>query len=525
MKKLLYTTVCLALLASIAPGCKKSFSDLNVNENKPTHVPASLLLNGVLNDLYEAPGGDYEKYSQYFLQNYDYYGNNRYDFGSGTNFYPTLKNVVKMEEEALAGGAAAVNPYGALASFFKAYFFTKMTLQMGDIPMAEAVKGAENLKPAYDQQKEIFLQAFVWLETANTELAQLITTNNITLAGDIYYGNNLAKWQKLVNTYRLRLLIELSNKAADADLKVKQQFTDIVSNTAKYPIMESSSDNLQYTYVYPSNNYPQNPGSFGFDALRENTSATYVGMLTGFKDPRVFITSEPAAAKVSGGTNPTSFAAFVGADPGEDLGEMYIKANSGQYSLINRKHFYDTYTGEPSIQVGFPEMCFNIAEAINRGWIVNGKLGDAEAYYHTGMLASFASYNVPVKGAMTVYFLKPGASLGTYNTYSVDVDLDNYYSQPVIKYAGNNVTGLAQILDQKYLALFRHSGLESFYQNRRTGIPVFTTGPGTGNSGRIPLRFKYPSSELSANTDNYNAALKKQFGGNDDINGKMWILQ
>src|SRR4051812_42262097 len=126
MKKLFYTTICLATLY-IAPGCKKSFEDLNVNENKPTHVPASLLLNGVLNDMYESPGGDYEKFSQYFLQNYDYYGNNRYDFGSGTNFYPTLKNVSKMEEEAIAGGAAADNPYGALANFFKAYFYTKMT--------------------------------------------------------------------------------------------------------------------------------------------------------------------------------------------------------------------------------------------------------------------------------------------------------------------------------------------------------------------------------------------------------------
>jgi hypothetical protein len=94
-----------------------------------------------------------------------------------------------------------------------------------------------------------------------------------------------------------------------------------------------------------------------------------------------------------------------------------------------------------------------------------------------------------------------------------------------VKYAGNTTAGLTQILDQKYLALFRHSGLEAFYQNRRTGIPTFTTGPGTGNSGRIPLRFKYQSSELSANTDNYNSALQSQFGGNDDINGRMWILQ
>ncbi|MEO6720138.1 MAG: SusD/RagB family nutrient-binding outer membrane lipoprotein [Ferruginibacter sp.] len=525
MKKLLYIGLSLAMFTTVLPGCKKSFEDLNNNENKPKHVQASLLFNGVLNDLYEGPAGEYEKYGQYFLQNYDYYGNNRYDFGAGADFYPTLKNVSKMEEEALAAGAPAVNPYSAMASFFKAYFFTKMSLQMGDIPMKEAVLGIENLNPAYDSQKEIMQQAFVWLEKANTDLTALIAAENLPLSGDIYFNNDLRKWQKTVNAYRLRLLINLSKKSGDADLKIQQQFSDIVSNPVKYPLMESSADNLQYNYVYPTNNYPQNPGSFGFDALRQNTSATYVGLLTQLKDPRVFITSDPAAAKVSAGTSPISFDAFVGADPGEDIGLMYIKANSGQYSLIGRKYFYDSYTGEPSIQVGFPEMCFNIAEAINRGWIAKGKLGDAEANYRMGIMASFASYKIPVKGSMAVYFLKPGASLGTYNTYTVDVDLDNYYNQSAVKYIGNTPNGLTQILKQKYLALFRHSGLEGFYQFRRTGVPSFTTGPGTGNSGRIPLRFKYPSSEISANTDHYNEALKKQFGGNDDINAKMWIIE
>ena len=237
MKKLFYITVLFVVIVMTNTGCKKSFSDLNTNENKPTSVPASLLLNGVLNDLYDAPAGDYEKYSQYFLQNYDYYGNNRYDFGEGSNYYSTLRNVTKMEEEAIAGGAAEVNPYSALGNFFKAYFFTKMSLQMGDNPMTEAVQGAANLTPGYDPQKQVFKQAFAWLETANTQIASLIADNNLTLAGDIYFNNNLSKWQKTVNAYRLRLLIHLSKKTGEAYLNVKQQFADNTGNTAKYPLM------------------------------------------------------------------------------------------------------------------------------------------------------------------------------------------------------------------------------------------------------------------------------------------------
>jgi hypothetical protein len=178
--------------------------------------------------------------------------------------------------------------------------------------------------------------------------------------------------------------------------------------------------------------------------------------------------------------------------------------------------------------VGYAEMCFNIAEAINRGWIASGPLGNAEAYYKAGIETSMAFYGIPETGSFTAYFLKSGSpgSTATYSTETVSVDFDNvYYTQPSVKYAGNNATGLTQILQQKYLALFRHSGLEGYYQFRRTGVPTFTTGPGTGNSERIPLRFQYPSNEKTANATNYNSALQSQYGGNDDINGTMWLLK
>jgi hypothetical protein len=527
MKKTFYKLAILLSLTLVATSCKKKFEDLNTNENKPTHVPASLLFNGVENALFDAPYTMYERWSQYYCCNYDYYGNNRYDFSSGTNHFTTLKNVQKMEQEAINGGAAALNPYSALAKFFKAYFFTKMSLQMGDLPMTEALQGSANLTPVYDSQKKIFLQAFTWLDSANTDLAQLIAKNDVTLSGDIYLNNDLSKWRKVVNTFRIRLLVELSKKVGDADLSVKQQFTSILADKNKYPIMTSSSDNLQFQFVHPTNDYPMSPNNFGFDALRYNTSGTYIGLLTQTHDPRVFVTAEPAGALVAGGASPTSFNAFVGASPGEDLGIMYVKANSGQYSLINRKRYYETYTGEPGIQIGYPEMLFNIAEAINRGWITQGPLGDAEAHYEAAIKASMAYYGIPETGSFNVYFLQSGSpgSTATYNTYSVDVSFDNFYNQASVKYAGNNATGLTQILTERYIALFRHSGLESYFTYRRTGVPVFTTGPGTGNGSRIAMRFKYPSAEITANADNYEAALKSQFGGNDDINGMMWILQ
>ena len=321
-------------------------------------------------------------------------------------------------------------------------------------------------------------------------------------------------------------MIELSKQADDADLNIKSQFASIVNNPTKYPVMQSAADNLQYVFIHPTNDYPMNPGNFGFDALRYNTSATYVGLLTQLKDPRVYVTTEPATTLVKG-KDSTDFSVFVGASPGEDLGTMYQKTNSGQYSLINRHRYYETYTGEPSIQVGYAEMCFNIAEAINRGWIASGPLGNAEAYYIAGIKASMAFYGIPETGSFIAYFLKSGSpgSSAVYTTETVNVNFDTYYNQETTKYSGDNATGLKEILQQKYLAMFRHSGLEAYYQYRRTGVPTFTTGAGTGNSGRIPLRFQYPSNEKTANAKNYTDALQSQYGGNDDINGAMWLLK
>lgn len=517
------TVIAIALMTSCS-----DFDELKQNANVPNSVPSSLLLNNVLYAMHDAPFGTNERRSQYFLINYDYYGNNRYDLGAGDNYYTTLKNVVKMEEEAIKLGLPEKNVYSAMGKFLKAYFFSKMSLEMGDLPMKEALKGVENLTPAYDSQKEIFQQCFTWLDEANSELATFQTsTAGGTLSGDFYFGNDLSKWQKVVNTFRIRLLIHLSKKSDDADLKIKNQFNDIISNPSKYPVMTSSADNLKFEYVYPTNNYPNNPGNFGFDALRNNTSDTYVGLLTKLKDPRVFLTCEPAKALVNATTPATSFDAFKGANAGEDLGVMYNKTNNGEYSLLNRYRYYRTYTGEPSLEISFQEMCFNIAEAINRGWITSGALGNSEDYYKAGIKASMAYYQIPEDGSITAHFFKQGASISDadpYDVFTIPVNFDTYYNQPAVKYSGNTTDGLRQIVEQKYLAMFRHGGLEAYFTYRRTGYPTFGTGPGTGNNQKIPLRFQYFSSEKTANADNYKQVLT-QYGGNDDINGVMWLLK
>jgi hypothetical protein len=91
--------------------------------------------------------------------------------------------------------------------------------------------------------------------------------------------------------------------------------------------------------------------------------------------------------------------------------------------------------------------------------------------------------------------------------------------------AFNPADPIPQIIIQKYIALFMQSGWEAFFEQRRTGIPTLNTGPGTYNNGMVPKRWLYPQSEYDYNKANVDLAVQRQYSGNDDVNGVMWLLQ
>jgi hypothetical protein len=62
-------------------------------------------------------------------------------------------------------------------------------------------------------------------------------------------------------------------------------------------------------------------------------------------------------------------------------------------------------------------------------------------------------------------------------------------------------------------------------EQRRTGIPTLSVGPGTYNNGKVPKRWLYPQSEYDYNLGNLNAALQSQYGGVDNVNNVIWLLQ
>ncbi len=532
--------------------CNKQITEKQIDPNDPTSVPSSLILGTVLTDI-SGTGttgrlsgtGSSEginswdaahRWNQYHCSNYDYYDNNIYAWTNGSfDPYLVLKNVYQMETEAITRGIAGVNPYKAVGRFAKAYYFYNLSSMFGDVPLTEAFQGIKNETPSYTSQLSVFKYVLDQLDTANTEFAALIASavisqsvdNTLSASQDIFYGGDLVKWQKLVNSFKLRVLISLSKRSDDATLNVPTQFAAIYNNPAKYPVFTGQSDDFQFLYNPGGSNiystYPFNPSNFGSIAARFNMADTYMKTMTSLNDARVFITTEPAWALAGTDPNPCQYKFFTGASTGEPLSTMYGNANAGLYSFINRARYYSNFTGEPNVLAGYKEMCFNIAEAITRGWVT----GNAENWYKKGIVESMTFYGIDItKTSFTTYFLPPGNSSVTQVVqYPFTFDFNTYYAQSSVALSGTPATAIDQIVLQKYIASFQNSGYEGYYNFRRTGIPAFEGGTGVGNNGIIPKRWAYPVSEQSQNTANWNAALSAQGFASDDLNQTMWLIK
>jgi hypothetical protein len=136
----------------------------------------------------------------------------------------------------------------------------------------------------------------------------------------------------------------------------------------------------------------------------------------------------------------------------------------------------------------YAELQFILAEAAQKGLI---STGSAQAYYENGIKASFDYYKLALPAG---YLQQTGVAF-------------------------NPATALQQIGTQKWIALF-YSGLEAWFDWRRTGLPALTPGLSNVNGNRIPVRFIYPGFEFSLNKENVEAAVARQ--GANDINTKVW---
>lgn len=485
-RQIIFVLIVLVVLSS----CKKMeyFQD---NPNAPTQPNPGSLLTYLERNLFTfstvASGDD-----AYFLStglalqhlvgfsNHSLNGQSYVWTTSNMNEYQQITNAQEM-----INAANGNNAYVAIGKLFIAINYYMLTNKFGDVPCSQALQLAAGVKnPVYDEQKDVYKTILASLDTANN----LITTGT-AVSGDFIYNGNLSKWQKFINSFRLRVIMSLSRKTADPELNPASLFAEVMNNPAKYPLFQSNADhaqqatNLTTPYV-----------------LYNNQAWVYFGMakpfcdsLKAFRDPRLIHWASITSAAAAAGKSIYDYDAYAGLPP--DASNAENTAHQSEASMLN-PGFFSNPSFEPNLYLGFYEVNFAIAEGIERGWWAGG---NPETYYKQGITASLAYYNIPQD------------------------TIDRYLSEPKVAY--NPARGLEQILYQRYIASNYNTGYEPYFTIRRTGIPAMqVAGPGIP-SHSVPLRWRYPTNEYTLNTDNINTAVARQFPGGDQIGETMWLLK
>jgi len=487
---LLATLVTLAVLVG---GCDSRFEDVNANPNEPEEVPPGLLLPNIIRSAVNtsvnqsfSTGNLVVQYTAKvsFATDID-----RYDWsgvGYWNAYYDDLRNVEEMIRIAQTQDRPNVEGIGLV---LKSWIFSMLTDAYGDVPYSESLSVLEDGEntPAYDAQEDIYRGLLADLETANTLLDPSRTQ---PVQGDILYDGDVLKWKKLANALRLRLLMRLSEKqGAIEGVDVAATFQAIAADPSQRPVFTSTADNAALTYL------TSRPNEWPVHTIRVGSFRTYrmsqtlTSRLKALDDPRLSMFADPTVASVDAGTP-----AFEGVPNGltDDASNEYNGGRDFQSSL-NTTRYFESPNAARGLIMTYTEVLFLRAEAAARGWTSE----DAQALYESGIAASMTQYGQSVPSG--------------------------YLEQEEVRYAANDAErAIAQINTQKWIALF-FTGMEGWFNWRRTGVPDLEPSVSNVNSDRIPVRFRYPESEQSLNAENYQKAVDAQ--GPDDINTTMWLIE
>ncbi len=490
MKKI--TPYVLALVITLA-GCKK-MAYFQTNPNAPSRPIPSSLLTSLERNLFVfssiSSNGTNEGDFYFAIASALQYNVGFSNHSINTQSYQWATNTMNeylqiSDATAMANAAGGNNNYVALGKLFMAINYYSLTNKFGDVPASRAVQLTSGERtPSYDTQKDVYKLILANLDTANNLLAQ----NQGAISGDFIYNNSLAQWRKFVNSFRLRVILSLSNKTGDTDLDPKALFAAVMSDPVKYPVFISNADNAQQlTNTVTPFVFYNNP-----EYVYYGLGKAFADSLVLFQDPRIIHWANITNGASVGGKSIYDYSAYAGLPADES--NAVNTANAAMSSPPNSKYFSQP-NYEPNLFMGWAEVNFLAAEGIVRGWW-NG--ATADGYYTQGIKASLSYYSIPAD---------------TINKYLAGAHV-----------AYNPDAGLHQILYQRFLAGVYNSGYEPYFTQRRTGEPAMAlAGPGIP-SHKEPLRWQYPVGEYTLNGDNVKAAVTKQYSSGDVITEKMWVL-
>ena len=485
------------------------FDEINMNPDTPATVTPDFLATNIILKTTESVTGKHFFDNSWLLktssctEHMEWYLYNRFERASFFR-YSYLTDSKKMLEIAEADDVLSEekkNAYRALNLFIRSYAFYETTMEIGDIPCSEALKGESDgvFSPKYDAQEDVFVTILHDLRESSRLFGAATSFD-----GDPVYSGDPSLWQKNVNSFTLRVLNMLSKKQMVGDINVRQLFELV----AKEPLMENEEESYQrvydssksaqwYPFYYEKQNYWSYPVMSSF----------LVDMLKDLQDRRLFYYAEPAPRFKDAPVD--SYDSYSGVNPVLEYGQVQAEFSEGLHSHFNER-YHRVPEGEPVKFIAYSEVQFVLAEAALRGWKTPAS---ARQHYENGVRASmlFTFKHTPEK-------------------YRHGVIIDDAYIDEYLKGKAkfDESKGLEQIMNQKMLGSFAQLGFNGYYDYRRTGYPLIPIDPSTNMNEvntQLPLRWMYPSSEYSQNRKNIEEAIERQFGGSDTPNDVMWLLK
>jgi len=536
--------IALTLVFTFVISCK-NLDDININPNgvDPANADLNFLLPTTITTLgqtiYNIGFGQLSGVMQHTQQTgwQDTYNNYDWDnlSHSWSNYYTILMNNDEYFKKAIK---YKYEFHEGVARILRAYTFGLITDLWGDAPYSQALKaenGSAYFKPVFDAQKDIYHGIIADLDTANTLLSKSASAyKNVDSKQDVLFNGNPAKWRKFANSLALRYYMRLQAKEPSvAEQGIKKIFQD----QTKYPLITTSDDDANISFV-GSTKDTSNPLNMVYDVdpagayMRVKMAVTLVDALQKYNDPRLAVWANKVETPLVlvAGTNidrivngnrevsqdivtkfETDNTMKVDFDPdyvGVPISHPKVQifnlntANPAQgtknpyASQLNDRY---KKTTDPLVLmrlISAAEVNFILAEAASRSWIS----GTPERYYSAGIQQSF-------------------------NAWGVGSSFTGYLARAPFN-------GLTSIIEQKWFASWS-ACQESWFDWRRTGLPVLTTGPSAVRA-MLPLRYYYHyDDEIAKNTTNAEAAINKleatQYQGTDQSKNsawsKIWVLQ
>lgn len=345
--------------------CKKFLEGYDEDPNNPTEVTPDLLLSTSQVATAYVYGSDYARYSDMWVQHQAGTDRQFSAIGSYTITESDMDNIWRFN--AYGGGmedlhglmnSAGNTAYQGIASILMAANLGLLTDGFGDIPYSDAFQGADNTKPTYDSQQDIYNTIISLLSGAG---AQLDAESALYPgADDLMYGGDLDKWKKAANALLARYYLHLANN----DASNYQKALDAIDAGA----FESNDDDLEVPFgsLEVEHNIwfqflEQRPGYISMGKY-------FIDQLNALSDPRLAVYATQ-----------NDMGVYEGAAPGD--------ATSSSFSILG-----SAYASEdsPIPVMTYVEQKFIEAEAAFN----TGDMSRAATAYNDGVAASLDKFGI-----------------------------------------------------------------------------------------------------------------------------------